>query len=423
MRVYLFFALFLLLFFALHYLFYSRVIKKLLVSQSVKHTLTAVLGINYIFTVLYVIGRYTNAIPNGLYYFFSLSIGMTLVLVLYMLIHEILNLFHKSLKNVDLSKREFFKKSGDGAMLALSSGYVGAAVYEGNKSPAINIVTLKHFDFTIVQISDLHIGGLIDKAFIDASVKDINALKPDIVCITGDIIDTALDQIEDAVRVLDGIVSKHGVYYVLGNHEYFHDPLKIIDFLKTTNIKLLLNENVTIDALKLNEDAVRVLDGIVSKHGVYYVLGNHEYFHDPLKIIDFLKTTNIKLLLNENVTIDALKLNVVGVTDRMGYRMALLEPDIHKAFKGCNTAYKTILLAHQPRYIEELGNYRPDLVLSGHTHGGQIWPFEYLVRLQQPYVKGLHALPYGGHIYVNSGIGFWGPPMRLGSHAEIAYIV
>jgi predicted MPP superfamily phosphohydrolase len=80
-------------------------------------------------------------------------------------------------------------------------------------------------------------------------------------------------------------------------------------------------------------------------------------------------------------------------------------------------------LAHQPRYIEELDTYTPELILSGHTHGGQIWPFEYLVRLQQPYVKGLHRLPNGSTIYVNSGIGFWGPPMRLASQAEIAYIV
>jgi predicted MPP superfamily phosphohydrolase len=98
-------------------------------------------------------------------------------------------------------------------------------------------------------------------------------------------------------------------------------------------------------------------------------------------------------------------------------------PDIHKAFKGTNPDFKTILLAHQPKFIEELGNYTPELILSGHTHGGQIWPFEYLVRLQQPYIKGLHKLPNGSYIYVNSGIGFWGPPMRLGSQAEITYIV
>jgi len=312
------------------------------------------------------VGRYTDIISNTLYYLFSLSIGVSFVLLLYLILHEILHLFHITLKNVDLSKRAFIKKSGDGAMLALSTSYVSAGAYEGSKEPVVNVVKFNHFDFSIVQISDLHIGGLIDKGFIKASVQKINALKPDIVCITGDLIDTALEHIEESVRELDSISSKHGVYYILGNHEYFHDPIKIIDFIKTTQITLLLNENVTIDALKLN---------------------------------------------------------VVGVTDRIGYRVGLLQPDIHKAFKGCNSDYKSILLAHQPKYIEELGNYSPELILSGHTHGGQIWPFEYLVRLQQPYVKGLHKLPNGGHIYVNSGIGFWGPPMRLASQAEIALIV
>ena len=366
MRVYLFFSLFLLLFFSIHYLFYSRVIQKFLVSERVKKNFTILLGLNFIFNILYVLGRYTDILSNTLYYLFSLSIGISFMLLLYLILHEILHLFHKTLKNVDHSKRSFIKNSGDGAMLALATSYVSAGAYEGSKEPAVNVVELNHFDFSIVQISDLHIGGLIDKGFVKNSVLKINALKPDIVFITGDLIDTALEHIEDIVRELDGISSKHGIYYILGNHEYFHDPLKLIDFMKTTQIKLLLNEHVTIDALKLN---------------------------------------------------------VVGVTDRIGYRTNFLAPDIHKAFSGCNNTYKTILLAHQPKFIEELGNYTPELKLSGHTHGGQIWPFEYLVKLQQPYVKGLHKLPNRSHIYVNSGIGFWGPPMRLDSQAEIAYIV
>lgn len=366
MRVTMFFSIFLLFFFALHYLFYSRVIKKFLVSDEIKKRFTLLLSVNFVFNILYVAGRYTDLINTPFYYLFSLSIGISFVLLLYLIVHEVLHLFHKTLRNVDISKRNFIKNSGDAALIALSTSYVSAGAYEGMKEPAVNVVEFNRFDFSIVQISDLHIGGLIDRDFVKASVTKINALKPDIVCITGDLIDTALEEIEDIVRELEAISSKHGIYYILGNHEYFHDPLKLIDFIKTTNITLLLNENITIDALKLN---------------------------------------------------------VVGVTDRIGYRVNLLEPDIHKAFKGCNDAYRTILLAHQPKYIEELEAYAPELILSGHTHGGQIWPFEYLVRLQQPYVKGLHELSNGSHIYVNSGIGFWGPPMRLDSQAEIAYIV
>ncbi|MCF6244104.1 MAG: metallophosphoesterase [Sulfurovum sp.] len=366
MRTFIFFTLFLLVFFSLHYLFYSRVIKKLLVSDKIKRILTTLVGINFIFNILYVIGRYTDIISNTFYYIFSLSIGMTLVLFLYLILHEVLNLFHKTLKNVDLSKRAFIKKSGDGVMLAAATSYVAVAAYEGAKEPVVNVVKLEKFDFSIVQISDLHIGGLIDKAFVKASVKKINALKPDIVCLTGDMIDTSLESIKEIILELNNIESKHGIYYILGNHEYFHNPEKIIDFVKQTKLTLLLNENIQIDALNVN---------------------------------------------------------IVGVTDRIGYRLDKLQPDIHKAFKGCNTQYKTIFLAHQPKFIEELAYYTPELILSGHTHGGQVWPFEYLVRLQQPYVKGLHSLPNGSHIYVNSGIGFWGPPMRLGSQAEITYIV
>ena len=331
-----------------------------------KKILTTLLGLNFIFNILYVVGRYSDIINTPFYYLFSLSIGISFMLLLYLIAHEILNLFHKTLKHVDHSKRTFIKNSGDGAMLMLATSYVSAGAYEGSKAPAVNVVELNQFDFSIVQISDLHIGGLIDRNFVKASVKKINALQPDIVFMTGDLIDTALEEIEEIVMELEHISSKHGIYYILGNHEYFHDPLKLITFMKNTKITLLLNEHVTIDALKLN---------------------------------------------------------VVGVTDRIGYRTNFLPPDIHKAFSGINQNYKTILLAHQPKFIEELGNYTPELILSGHTHGGQIWPFEYLVRLQQPYVKGLHQLPNGSHIYVNSGIGFWGPPMRLDSEAEIAYIV
>lgn len=366
MRTYLFFTLFILLLFSLHFLFYRRVIRKLLVTPTIKKTLTRLLGLNFIFNLLYIASRYTDILPNALYYLFSLSIGISFVLLLYLIVHEIIHLFHKTLWHVDLSKREFIKKSGDGMMLALSAGYVSTAAYEGSKEPVVNIIDLKLFDFSVVQISDFHIGGLIDKDFVSHSVEKINSLKPDIVFITGDLIDTRLRSIEEAV-------------------------------------------------LELNH--------IESKHGIYFILGNHEYFHDPLGVIAFLRQTRIKVLLNESVTIDALKVNIVGVTDLFGYRVNLLEPDIHKAFKAYDKNYQTILLAHQPKFIEELGNYKPDLILSGHTHGGQIWPFNHLVSLQQPFVKGVHKLPNGSTLYVNSGIGFWGPPMRLGSQAEIAYII
>jgi len=202
MKIYLFFTIFLLVFLSIHYLFYSRVIKKLLVPKKTKKVFTLLLILNFIFNMLYVAGRYTSQMGDTFYYLFSLSIGVSFVLFLYLILHEILNIFHYSLKGVDESKRNFIKKSGDGAMFALATSYVSAGAYEGRKEPVVNVVEFNHFDFTIVQITDLHIGGLIDKDFVEASVAKINALKPDIVFITGDLIDTALKGTIESVKAL-----------------------------------------------------------------------------------------------------------------------------------------------------------------------------------------------------------------------------
>ncbi|MFK5977009.1 MAG: metallophosphoesterase [Sulfurovum sp.] len=368
MNFILFFSVFITLLISVHYLFYSRVVKKLLVSHQTQNILKASLVLNLIFNILYIIGRYSDIVNTPLYYLFSLSLGISFILLMYLIVHEILNLFHKSIKSIDISKREFIKKSGDTALLGVSTAYLSIGVYEGSKEPIINVVPFHKFDFSIVQISDLHIGGLIDREFVKHSVVKINSVKPDIVCITGDLIDTAIESIADIVLELNKIEAKHGIYFILGNHEYFHNVEEIMEFVKTK--------------------------------------------------------TNMTLLLNENLQIDELKLNIIGVTDMIGYRMEKLEPNIDKAFEGINPNYKSLFLVHQPKFIEELGSYKPDLILSGHTHGGQIWPFEYLTRLQQPFVKGLHQLENKkSYIYVNSGIGFWGPPMRINSQSEIAYII
>ncbi len=367
MTTVLFFSLFLTLFFSFHALFYLRVIKKLLVTKKIKNIFTFLLIVNFLFNISYVFVRYSDLLPYGVTYLSSSSIGVSFVLLLYLILHEILHLFHKTLQGVHQSKREFIKKTGDGALMALATSYVTAGVYEGSKEPVVNVVKANLFDFSIVQISDLHIGGLIDKEYVANSVVKINSLHPDLVMITGDLIDTEIKYISEIILELNNIKAKHGVFMVLGNHEYFHNPYEIIDFIKTK--------------------------------------------------------TDIHLLLNSAKTIDELKVNIVGVNDIFGYRAGILEPDFNKAYQTTNPNYPSVLLSHQPKSLEYLGSYTPELILSGHTHGGQLWPFNHLVKLQQPYLKGLHTLGYGGKIYVNSGIGFWGPPMRLGSQAEIAYIV
>ena len=170
------------------------------------------------------------------------------------------------------------------------------------------------------------------------------------------------------------------------------------------------------------KDILAELGNLNSTYGTFFVAGNHEYFHDIEKIIETLKGLDIRVLENENVYIgeEDEGFNLAGVYDIFGYRTNNYVPDLNRALKDLKKS-PTVLLAHQPKYIDEVTD-SVDLMLSGHTHGGQLFPFRFLVKLQQPYLSGLHQHNRELQIYVNKGTGFWGPPMRLGASSEITEI-
>jgi len=355
------------LFGLIHSLTYTRIVKHLHIKSSTRRFLKYLLIANMIAVLGYLASRYFLSIPKFLYFFLSLSIGIGFVLFMGIILYELLHLLQR-IAPFKEEKRLFFKRSTDLGFLALGSTFVGAGIVEGAKEPAVQFVDINQnrFDgksYRIVQISDIHIGGLIDREFVAKSVSMINHLNPDLIAITGDLSDAHIDVIKDAVSELRHLRSRYGTFYVVGNHEYFHSLETTISYVKTLGIHVLENS--------------------------------------AFKIDDFY---------------------IVGVYDLFGFRTQTHTPDIRNAIKDIPPDVPTLLLAHQPKYIEYLEGFAPSLILSGHTHGGQIWPFGYLVSLAQPYVKGLHSLGQNRHIYVNSGIGFWGPPMRLGSHAEITCI-
>lgn len=221
--------------------------------------------------------------------------------------------------------------------------------------------------FTILHLSDLHLDLVHGRAWLERVVARANALEADLVAITGDLAEGSVAQFGGDAEPVGDLQASHGVFFVTGNHEYFHDLEGWMAYLEDRGIRVLRNKWIPVNP------------------------GGPGF-------------------------------DLAGVDDHDGGRIAEGHgPDLARALQGRDPQRPLVLLAHQPRIIMEAEERGVDLVLSGHTHGGQIWPFSYLVYLQQPYVRGL--IRHGrSQLYISSGTGFWGPPMRLGTTAEMAVL-
>jgi len=215
----------------------------------------------------------------------------------------------------------------------------------------------------IVQLSDVHVGPTIHRSFIETIVAQCNALTPDLVVITGDLVDGSVAELREHVAPLANLRAKYGVFFVTGNHEYYSGAADWCSELERLGVRVLRNERVSIGSESASFDLAGVDDHSAKGDG-----------HGE---------------------------------------------DLPKALRGRDLSRELVLLAHQPRTILEAKDHGVGLQLSGHTHGGQLWPWTYLVRLQQPVVAGLAR--FGDSlVYVSRGTGYWGPPMRLGAPSEIA---
>jgi predicted MPP superfamily phosphohydrolase len=221
--------------------------------------------------------------------------------------------------------------------------------------------------FTIAQISDIHVGPTIKRNFVQAIVDRVNRLGVDMVAITGDVVDGSVRDLAYHTEPLGRLESRHGTYVVTGNHEYYSGAHAWINELRRLGTHVLMNEHVVL---------------------------NH----------------------------DGAKLTVAGVTDYSAqYFDASHKSDPKAAAAGMPEHTTSVLLAHQPRSAPSAEREGYDLQLSGHTHGGQFWPWNLFVRLQQPFTAGLNRLGRMW-VYINRGTGYWGPPMRFGIPSEITRI-
>ncbi|AEG19074.1 metallophosphoesterase [Methanobacterium paludis] len=243
--------------------------------------------------------------------------------------------------------------------LALSIYSIVNSLLLNTKEINIHITGLNE-DLKVVQLSDIHIGSIRNSGYMEKIVAETNKLKPDIVLITGDMVDGSARLHTHTFKSINDLDAP--VFFVTGNHDFYEGLDEVFRVLKDIKIKILCDE-------------------MVECCGLQIVGVNYSFKKDHLKKV-------------------------------------LSQLDI-------NNEKPSVLLYHLPRGLKTANEAGVDLQLSGHTHKGQMFPFNFLVKLMFPYVKGIYE--YNGaqlktYLYVSPGTGTWGPPMRLGSKCEITLI-
>ncbi|SDO11468.1 metallophosphoesterase [Lentzea jiangxiensis] len=269
----------------------------------------------------------------------------------------------------DPSRRLFISRSvAIGSGLA-AGGIVGYGMTEALGDPRmlnvpVSLGKLKSSlsGFRIAVVSDIHLGPLLGRSHTERIVRMINEQEADLVAIVGDLVDGSVAELGEAAAPLRDLVSKHGSFFVTGNHEYFSGHEQWIAELDRLGVNPLRNEGLT------------VAGGI----------------------------------------------EVVGVNDVTG-KSYDDGPDFGRALAGRDRDNPVVLLSHQPVLVSDASSHGVDLQLSGHTHGGQMVPFNFLVPLQQPSTAGLSKVD-DTWLYTSRGAGFWGPPVRVGAPPDITMI-
>ncbi len=274
-----------------------------------------------------------------------------------------------------VSRRVFLARVTGGAVVTVAGASVARGMFEARADHEVVDVEVKLAKlpraldgFSIVQLSDLHTGLTIDRTFVQRVVDRANALAPDLIALTGDLVDGPVADLRDDIAPIGQLRAKHGIFAVTGNHEYYAGADAWIAEITRLGARYLRNERVVIG------------DGAAS-------------------------------------------FDLAGVDDHSADGWPGHGEDLPRATAGRDPSRALVLLAHQPRQVRRAANHGVDLQLSGHTHGGQIWPWHYIVKIQQ---GGLLAGRYehgGTQLYVTRGCGYWGPPVRLAAPLEITRVI
>jgi uncharacterized protein len=272
---------------------------------------------------------------------------------------------------VDPERRRFLTNSLNVGILAATGALTGYGMFEALRRPDIVEITIpiknlpKDLNgFKIVQITDIHVSRTIKRGFVQTVVDMVNALKPDLVALTGDLVDGSVEQLRNDVAPLADLKAPYGSYFITGNHEYYSGVQPWIEETARLGFTVLLNEHRIIE----RGTGRMILAGVTDYSGGQF---GSDHVSDP-----------------------------------------------HKAIAGAPDCHAKILLAHQPKSIFAASEAGYDYMISGHTHGGQYFPYHFLAALAQPYISGFH-MHNGTRIYVSKGTGYWGPQLRIAARSEI----
>ncbi|MET7861499.1 metallophosphoesterase [Streptomyces sp. NPDC005318] len=266
------------------------------------------------------------------------------------------------------SRRLFVARAVGGAAAVAGLGTVGYGTYGVLRGPRVKRVTVplaklprSAHGFRIAVVSDIHLGPILGRAHTQRIVDTINRTQPDLIAVVGDLVDGSVHDLGPAAEPLARLTSRHGAFFVTGNHEYFSGAAQWVSHVRELGLHPLENARVEIDGF----DLAGVND-------------------------------------------------IAGESEGQG-------PDFDRALGDRDRTRASVLLAHQPVVIDEAVAHGVDLQLSGHTHGGQLWPGNYIAELANPTVAGLDR--YGDtQLYVSRGAGAWGPPVRVGAPSDITVV-
>ncbi|MEU5580141.1 metallophosphoesterase [Streptomyces huasconensis] len=266
------------------------------------------------------------------------------------------------------SRRLFVSRIVGGGVAAAAVGTVGYGAYGVLRGPRVKRVTVPlaklprgAHGFRIAVVSDVHLGPILGRGFTQRVVDTVNATQPDLIAVVGDLVDGSVEDLGPAAAPLAGLRSRHGAYFVTGNHEYFSGAEQWVDHVRELGLHPLRNARTELPGFDL-------------------------------------------------AGVD----DVAGEDEGAG-------PDFAKALGDRDRSRASVLLAHQPVVIHDAVEHGVDLQLSGHTHGGQLWPGNLVADLANPTLAGLER--YGDtQLYVSRGAGAWGPPVRVGAPSDITVV-